>query len=296
MKVRSNASNLNPELGTYPGGSVDPYRLQSLDRAVAVLQALGDSEVPLSLSQLCHIMAIHKSTAHRSLMALERSHLIERTRDNRYCLGMKLYELGSRAVEQADLRSRVSPYLRNLASRLRETVHLGILQGECVIYLDKLDPNRRVCKSSKIGTHNPVYCTALGKAILAFLPDEAVRATIARIQFVRFTEKTLASREDLIHSLERIRKRGYSIDDEEIEPGVRCVGAPVFDEKGLPIAAISVSDLSPRIRVQNLHAIAVQLMRCSAEISASLRSGPRKKGRIVPIFAAPDGAPELALR
>lgn len=261
----------------------DPYRLQSLDRALAVLQTLEENDLPLSLSNLCQIMQIHKSTAHRLLMALERSSLIERTRDNRFYLGMKLYELGHRAIEQTDLRSRVGPHLQRLAARLQETVHLGIMQRNRIVYLDKLDPHRRVCMASKIGTHNPIHCTALGKAILAYLPEEILDATLSKLQFVRYTSKTLLSKEELVRSLERVRRRGYAIDDEEIEAGVRCIGAPVFDENNFPIAAISVSDLSVRIRVQNLHGIAVHLMNCATDISASIGGDPQKKLRVMPM-------------
>lgn len=144
------------------------YQLHSLDRAISVLEVLRESDVPLSLAEICQRMNLHKSTAHRSLMVLERSALIERTQENRFRLGLKLDELGNRAVEQIDLRTRVNPFFRRLSVRVGETVHLSMLQKTSIVYLDKIEPNRRVCMSSKIGTSNPVYCTAMGKAMLAF--------------------------------------------------------------------------------------------------------------------------------
>jgi DNA-binding IclR family transcriptional regulator len=261
-----------------------PYQLQSLDRAVAVLEMLGESEIPLSLAEICQRMQLHKSTAHRSLMVLERSTLIERTQDNRFRLGLKLYELGNRAVEQIDLRARIRPFFRRLATQIGETVHLGVLQKTSVVYLDKAEPNRRICMTSKTGSSNPVYCTSMGKAMLAFLPEEAAEDVISRIRFVRFTRKTLCTREDLMRSLERVRRRGYAIDDEEVEVGVRCVGAPIFDENHLPIAAVSISGPSSRIRAQNVPAISVQLMRCCRDISASLQIHRKKKSHIVSSF------------
>src|SRR5208282_1607298 len=195
-----------------------------------VLEVLGESDAPLSLAEICQRMRLHKSTAHRSLMVLERSALIERTLENRFRLGLKLYELGNRAVEQIDLRARVHPFFRRLAAQVGETVHLSVLQKTSVVYLDKVEPNRRVCMSSKVGTSNPVYCTSMGKAMLAFQPEEEIEQIIASINFVRFTEKTLDSREDLLKSLENVRRRGYALDDEEIELGARCIGAPIFDE------------------------------------------------------------------
>ena len=256
-----------------------PYQLQSLDRAVAVLDLLGESDTPLALTDVCQIMGIHKSTAHRSLMVLERSALIERTHDNRFRLGLKLYELGNRAVEQIDLRARIRPHFRRLAAKLGETVHLGVLQKTSVIYLEKIEPNRRICMTSKTGSTNPVYCTSMGKAMLAYLPEEVLEQTISKIRFVPYTPKTICSREELLKSLERVRRRGYAIDDEEIETGVRCVGAPVFDDNHYPIAAVSISGPSARIRVQNLPSIAEHVMHCCEDISASLRIERRKKSR-----------------
>lgn len=256
--------------------SEGPYQLQSLDRAVAVLEMLGESDFSLSLAEICQRMQLHKSTAHRSLMVLERSTLIERTQDNRFRLGLKLYELGNRAVEQIDLRARIRPFFRRLAGQFGETVHLGVLQKTSVVYLDKVEPNRRICMTSKTGSSNPVYCTSMGKAMLAFLPPEAAEDVISRIRFVRFTPKTLCTREDLMRSLERVRRRGFAIDDEEVEIGVRCLGAPVFDENHMPIAAVSISGPSSRIRAHNVPVIAEQLIRCCREISNSLRHRKRK--------------------
>ena len=140
-----------------------PYQLHSLERAVSVLEALSESDTPLSLAEICQRMGLHKSTAHRSLMVLERSALIERTLENRFRLGLRLYELGNRAVEQIDLRARVYPFFRRLAAEVGETVHLGVLQKTSVVYLDKVEPNRRVCMSSKIGTSNPALLHLNGK-------------------------------------------------------------------------------------------------------------------------------------
>jgi len=261
-----------------------PYQLHSLDRAVSVLEVLGESDAPLSLAEICHRMGLHKSTAHRSLMVLERSALIERTQENRFRLGLKLYELGNRAVEQIDLRARVQPYFRRLAAQVGETVHLSVLQKTSVVYLDKVEPNRRVCMSSKIGTSNPVYCTSMGKAMLAFQPIETIEQIAAKIRFVRYTPKTLCTREALLKALERVRRRGYAIDDEEIELGVRCIGAPVFNEKHRAIAAVSVSGPASRITAQSVPVFAEHLLRCCREISASLGLQEKKRPHVLSPF------------
>jgi DNA-binding IclR family transcriptional regulator len=264
--------------GKEGGRAADPYQLQSLDRAVAVLDLLGESEGPLGLADVCERMALHKSTAHRALMVLERCGLIERTPENRFRLGLKLYELGSRAVEQIDLRARVQPWFRRLSIQVGETVHLGVLQKTSVVYLDKVEPNnRRTWLASRIGTSNPVYCTAMGKAMLAFLPEDATAEIIGKIRYVRFTHRTLMTPEALKRSLDRVRRRGYAIDDEEVEEGVRCIGAPILSESGHPMAAVSISGPTSRITQQSVPGIAEHLMRCCREISASLGVRERKR-------------------
>lgn len=260
------------------GRPTDPYQLQSLDRAVSVLDLLGESEGPLGLADVCERMDLHKSTAHRALMVLERCGLIERTPENRFRLGLKLYELGTRAVEQIDLRARVHPWFRRLSAQVGETVHLGVLQKTSVVYLDKVEPsNRRVWLSSRIGTSNPVYCTAMGKAMMAFLPAEMQTEIMGKIRFVRYTHRTLMTPEALMRSLERVRKRGYAIDDEEVEEGVRCIGAPILNEAGHPMAAVSVSGPTSRITQQSVPGIAEHLMRCCREISGSLGVKERRR-------------------
>jgi DNA-binding IclR family transcriptional regulator len=247
-----------------------PYQLHSLDRAVSVLEVLSKSDVPLGLAEICQRMGLHKSTAHRSLMVLERSMLIERTGENRFRLGMKLHELGNRAVEQSDLRSRAHPFFRRLSTQVGETLHLSVLRDASIVYLDKMEPKHRVRMACRVGITNPVYCTSMGKAMLAFQPEKSIEQAVAKIRFTPFTHKTLRSPEALLKSLERVRRRGYAIDDEEIELGVRCIGAPIFNEDREPIAAVSVSGPSSRITAQSVPEIAEHLLRCCRDISASL--------------------------
>lgn len=274
-----------PQEATVIDKNADPYQLQSIDRVVALLDVLSESDVPLSLAEICTRMGLHKSTAHRSLIVLERTSMIERTPEGRFRLGLKLYELGNRAIEQIDLRERVQPFFRRLAMEVGETVHLSVLQKTRIVYLDKVEPNRRICMTSKTGTSNPVYCTSMGKSMLAFLPAELLEDVLSKIKFTRFTSKTLCTRETLMKSLERVRRRGFAIDDEEIEVGVRCVGVPVFDENRFPIAAISVSGPASRITVQSVPAIAERLKRCSSDISRTLGIHDKRRSRYgAPLF------------
>lgn len=249
----------------------DAYKLEGLDRVVSILDLLGSGNDSLSLAEICQRMELRKSTAHRALMALERTGLIERAAGNRYRLGLKLYDMGSRAVEQIDLRSRLHPYLRKLALRVGETVHLGVLHKTRVVYIDKIEPiNRRVCISSRTGTSNPVYSTSMGKAILAFLPAAEMAEIVSQIEFKSFTSKTLNNTRELMEAVDRVRRRGYAIDDEEMEIGTRCVGAPILDANQRAIAALSVSGSAVRLAAHCVPGIAEHVVRCGQEISAAL--------------------------
>lgn len=250
--------------------SAGPYKLQAIDRAFSVLDLLGQSAKPMGLAQVTEALRLHKSTAHRFLMVLERHRMVERTPEGNYRLGLKLYDLGNRAVQQYDLRDRVQPHLRRLVSEVGETAHLCIMEKALVVYLEKIEPSRSVRMTSRIGTSNPVYCTAVGKAMLSALPTGEATEILDRIRYVKLTKKTLMSEDALVRDLEKTRKRGYAVDDEEVEEGVRCVGAAILDNTGHPVAAVSVSGPSFRMTVQNVRLIAARLVECVQAISADL--------------------------
>ncbi|HLJ79755.1 MAG TPA: IclR family transcriptional regulator [Acidobacteriaceae bacterium] len=248
------------------------YRLQSVDRALAILELLGESDHPLSLGEISERMRAPRSTVHRALIVLERGMLLERTPDQAFQLGMRLYNLGLRAVEQMDLRVRIRPFFERLSNSLGETVHLGMLRHTSIVYLDKVGPGgKRVCRNSRTGSSNPAHCTAMGKAMLAWMPQPQLNDVIDQIKFVPLTENSICSREELIQSLDRVRRRGYSIDNEEAEAGARCIGAPIFNANNEVVAALSVSCMAARIQPHQVPVLAERLVKCCAEISASLR-------------------------
>ena len=207
------------------------YKVQALDRAFAVLDLLGESETPLGLAQVASSLQLHKSTAHRFLMVLERHRMVERTTNGKFRLGLRLFDFGNRAIEQYDLRERAQPHLRRLVSETEETAHLCILEAARVIYIDKIEPARSVRMITRIGASNPVHCTSVGKAILAFLPEDRAAEVVRRTRFERFTHRTLATADALRAEMEKTRRRGYAVDDEEFEEGLRCIAVPFWMRK-----------------------------------------------------------------
>jgi DNA-binding IclR family transcriptional regulator len=248
----------------------DIYKLQTLDRAFAVLDLLASSNTSLAMVEVVDALQLHKSTVHRLLKALEWHRMVERAPNGKYRLGIRLCNLGSRAVEQYDLRDRAHPHLRTLVSAVEETAHLCILEKMQMIYIDKQEPEQRIRMLSRVGASSPIYCTAVGKALLARLPRARVEEMLPQLDTRRFTNRTITSREALLEEVERTRRRGYAVDDEEREEGVRCAGVAILNARGEAIAALSISGPSFRMTAQRIPQIACKLMTCAQQIQQDL--------------------------
>ncbi len=201
-------------------------------------------------------------------MVLERHRIIEKNTGNgRYRLGLKLFELGTRAVTQLDLRERAKPLLEKLVLETGETVHLCVYDDGEVVYVDKVEPARSVRLSSSVGRRIPAYCSAVGKAILALLPEPQVEAAVQKHGFHQFTSKTIGNMLELRAELTRVRSLGYAVDNEENEEGVCCVGAAVRGFSQDTIAAISVSGPSFRLRRDKIPIVAQSVKTAAASLS-----------------------------
>jgi IclR family KDG regulon transcriptional repressor len=151
-----------------------------------------------------------------------------------------------------------------------ETVHLAILDGTDMLYVGKMDSPMSVRMHSVIGARNAIYCTAMGKAVLAFLPSEQRTALLDQVAITRRTPNTITDRAALTEHLELVRVQGYAIDDIENEEGIRCVGAPIFDHRGHPVAAISISGPAYRLSNSRLEELSQPVAQAGLEISSKL--------------------------
>src|SRR5215471_3972099 len=203
-----------------------PYKVQVLDRSLAIIDALANARENASLGELAEKVKLHKSTAHRLVSILERHRIVERdTQSGRYRLGLRLFELGSIAMDRFNIRDRAHPYLERLLYETNETVHLCALDSGEVVYLDKMEPVRSVRMASRIGRRNPAHCTSVGKAMMAFLPPAETEEILRQHGLKRLTSKSITTPAELTAELKSIRDRGYALDNEENEEGVRCIGA-----------------------------------------------------------------------
>ena len=230
--------------------------VKTIERASLILDVLGKSPQGISIKELSGKTGLPKGTAHRFLSSLAYfDYVRQNSMTKNYHLGFKLVELGNRLLDQMDLRTEAHPFLVELAERTEETVHMAILDHNEALYVDKVDasePAGGLRMVSVVGARIPTHCTALGKVMLAFLPDERLVSIGKDKGLPRRTENTITDIEELKKHLELIREQGYALDDEENEKGVKCLAAPIRDLSGEVEAAISISVLSTRIRTDTL--------------------------------------------
>jgi IclR family transcriptional regulator, KDG regulon repressor len=246
------------------------YRVQVLDRSFRILNAIADANEALSPAQLAASLRLHKSTVHRLLVVLEHHRLIRKGADGTYRLGTRLIELGDRAVARLNLSERAAPFLRDLAKQTGEGAHVTILSGHEMLSIAHVEGRWSLQSLTRTGMRTQIHCTAAGKAVLAFLPDEACDDLIATLPLKRYTRRTIAKPSALKVELMRVRSEGYAVDDEEFEEGLRCVGAPIFDHRGQVIASLSIAAPVFRLRKQRLADVARTVMEAARDLSTDL--------------------------
>lgn len=211
---------------------------------------LGVTELTSRLNQGNEGPRVHKSTVHRFLISLmELGFVRQDSKSEQYGLTLKILEMGTAVLERLELWREAAAIVEKVAQETRETVHLGALEGKNLVYIAKVESSRalRVSMQSRIGSSAPMYCTGLGKTLLAYRSPERVSEILADEKMVKLTSQTITTRSELDSDLALIRSRGYGIDREENEIGVCCVSAPVRDNTGEVIAAISISMPSVRL-------------------------------------------------
>jgi DNA-binding IclR family transcriptional regulator len=220
---------------------------RTVAKAFTIIDLLAlQSDRGITLSDLSVQLHMPKSTVHRYLATLQQLGLAERSDADRFRLGTRVIELAGLFLANSDLRTESQAALDALATQTDETIHLAVPSGTEVVYIAKVESKHALRMYSYIGARLPMYCTALGKAILAFGTPERRRDVLAQPLKAR-TPSTITSRQALERELETVRSQGFAIDDEENEPGIRCVGAPIADYNQTAIAALSVSGPGDRI-------------------------------------------------
>jgi len=244
--------------------------VNTVQKAIRILETLAENS-DLGLSELVRILELPKSSVHSILETLRVEKIVEREDNSgKYHLGVKLVELGNRARLELDICRIAAPFLQGLNVEFDETVHLTVLDRDEVLYVDCIESKRRLRTYSVIGVRAPLYCTSVGKAILAFQKDEEIRRIAREKGLKRITDSTIDSEQRLFEEVVKIRETGYAVDDMEHEEHLRCVGAPIRNARGEVFASLSLSGPAERNTRERIEQMASSVMRAGIEISRRL--------------------------
>jgi IclR family KDG regulon transcriptional repressor len=246
--------------------------VNSVIRALTILDLLGKANGELGITEISRELQLHKSTVYRLIATLVGSGYVQQNpQTEKYRLGIHLAELGMTVINGLDLRRAARPFLLELMEYCDEAIHLGILEGHEVVYIDKIDVDRGLIMGSRIGGRSPAYCTGLGKALLAFVPLKNLEQYLTQAPSLhRFTPNTLVEPQSIKDHLDRIRAQGYAIDDEEHELGIRCIAVPVRNYLGEAVAAISVSGPTLRMTREKMDLVIPKIIEVGENLSNSL--------------------------
>ena len=258
--------------------------VQTIERVSLILEMVGQSSQGMSIRDLSAGLNLPKGTIHRLLSSLSYFGYIRQDPETKiYFLGLKLMDLSAQLSNQLDFRKVAEPILRDLAEKTKQTAHLVIFDRDEVVYVDKIETQQQaggLKMASRVGSRNPIHSSAVGKVLLSYFPEEAWEDFLQKKGLPRRTANTITDPDSFRDHLKIVRSQGYAMDDEENEQGIRCVGAPIFDGKGRPVAAISVSGSVFQVTKKAVHdVIKGEVMAAAAEISRRLGFPNGESGR-----------------
>jgi IclR family acetate operon transcriptional repressor len=246
------------------------YNITALQRGLRLLQLFSESPHGLTAKQVAVRSRLPVSTVHRFLANLESSAFLNCSGAGVYQLGIACFAIGQAALGQLDVRRVSLPYLEELNRKTRETIHLTLRHGLSAVYVEKLDSPEPLRIHSRIGAAVPLHCTAVGKVMLAYMPDEARDKVLPQLGLKRLTANTVGNLQELAAELYRVRKNGYACDLEEHELHIRCIAAPIWDHAGEVNASVSITAPMVRMAVTRLRQLAPLIQTAGVQISREL--------------------------
>jgi DNA-binding IclR family transcriptional regulator len=244
--------------------------LKSLVKIVRILDCFSTVNRSLSLTELCAATGYPRSTTHRLVSSMRDVGLLDQERQrDRYRLGLKLFELGNIVLANMDLHREARRHVEALSRISGQVVHLALFDGRQAIVIHRVDSTPEGGTPLTLIEAAPVHCTSVGKAILAFQPSEVVD-NIIKAGLKSFTDKTITNAKKLRAELAQIRKRGYAVDDGEHQPGLRCIGAPIYDGGHRVIAGVSISGPAWKMPASEIDSLSKVVIHHAKQISANL--------------------------
>jgi DNA-binding IclR family transcriptional regulator len=256
--------------GAGPNHKDERNGVQSIERVLDIIEALSTEQGGLGVTELARRIGLHKSTAHRLLSTLAQRGYVEKREDNCYHMGLKLIEAVSCYINSLELQTEARPYVAQITAELGLTAHLGVLDGNQVVYIERMDVFSGIKLYSQIGLRMHAYCSSLGKCLLSGFSRAELEKIMANCGFNRFTPNTISSLETLRVELKQVRAQGWAMDDLEYSLNNRCIGAPIFDYRGEIIAAVSASGPPTLLTKGRVPEVAAYVQNKAAEISRKL--------------------------
>lgn len=250
----------------------------TVSRAFKILEILSFTPWQ-GVSELARSLSCQKSTVFRLLNTLKNEgFVIQDTETEKYSLSLKLFSLGANTVNNLDVIQAARPVITRLSQASTETIHLCTVDNDQIVYLQKIESlhSLQVNMMSRIGQSTPFYCTGVGKVLLAYQPEEKIQGYLHNTVFTCYTDHTITEKDALLAELEAIREKGYACDNEEHELGVRCVAAPIFNQAGTIIAALSVSGPTVRICDEKMAEIRELVLLAARDISTQMGYFPQR--------------------
>ena len=215
--------------------------IQSVSRALQILELFSDRRPALNVSEVAELTGLNRATCYRFCQTLRQLGYLEEIDERRFRPGLKAASLAHSALRSRELPELALPYLRELRDEVQEAVNLGLLDGTEVVYVARVLSDHLISLRLYVGSRLPAYASSLGRAMLAFLPDDEAQAIIDRSELKPITRHTITDRRRILAELQRVRAQGYAFNDQEIAEGLRGVAAPVLSAAGRPIAAVNIS-------------------------------------------------------
>jgi DNA-binding IclR family transcriptional regulator len=253
--------------------------INSILKAIDILEEFTHDYPSISLNELSKKLGYPKTTVHTILTTLESRGYIEKSNSRLYSIGTKIITLSQNARVNVQIRDRAAPLLRELSNHCRESIYLGVLDGDYCLNIYAIESPQRLLARTALGERAPLHCTSVGKAILAYLEQKKMEKIVENVGLPKFTTNTITDRTLLKNELERIRRAGFAVDSSEHEQNTYCLGAAIFDEYGTVIGSCSISSGDPELVNSRMAHLSICIRYTAQEISRLMGYIPTSKNR-----------------